>query len=71
MEVIKLLNTKTNDEYKKINIDNKWIFPYFLLISKTIKEYINVELCSLAVAMVLRNLYPPKLYNTTRLGGNL
>lgn len=38
-----VINTKINGECRKINADNKLIFPYRLLISKIIKEYIMLN----------------------------
>jgi len=32
--------------YGEVKIDNRWIVPYSLLLSKTFKAHMNVEYCN-------------------------
>jgi len=51
---------------KKVNIANQWIIvPYCPLISKIVNPHINVDLCSLVVAVkyILKYIHKKKNYH--------
>ena len=40
------ISGKIGNSYRDVEIDNKWVVPYYPLLSRIFKAYINVEYCN-------------------------